>query len=104
MRLSVDLSVDTVRGAVRQPRAMTAACRYRIVLHDGGDVSDWRALAGVFEICRPVNNSPRRNNVSMKSAAAVNLRDPKSRDIFHTQKIYRLTAPKTEPSAVPCVR
>jgi len=40
------------------PRAMTAACRYRIVLHGGGDDLEWRALAGVFEICRPVNNPP----------------------------------------------
>jgi len=32
--------------------------RAAIVLHDGGDVSDWRLLAGVFEICHPVNNSP----------------------------------------------
>ena len=33
-------------------------CSYRMVLHDGGDVADWRALAGVFEIFRPVNNPP----------------------------------------------
>jgi len=29
-----------------------------IVLQDGGDVADWRSLAGVVEICRPVNNPP----------------------------------------------
>ena len=34
--------------------------RAAIVLHDVGDVSDWRSLAGVVEICCPVNNPPRR--------------------------------------------
>jgi len=48
-------------------------------LHDGGDVSDWRALAGVFGICCSVNNPPRLNNVSVKIAATVNLREAKSR-------------------------
>jgi len=52
-------------------------CRYHTLLQDGDDVSDWRALAGVFEICRPVKNPPRLHNISVKSAAAVNPRQPK---------------------------
>jgi len=32
--------------------------RADILLHDGGDVADWRSLAGVVEIRRPVNNPP----------------------------------------------
>jgi len=61
MRLSVDLSVDTARRATGRLLAARHDCcaplSYRIA-RDGGDVSDWRALAGVFEICRPVNNPP----------------------------------------------
>jgi len=41
------------------------------------DISNWRLLAGVFAIRRPVNNPlPRRNNITMKSAAAVTPREP----------------------------
>jgi len=58
-------------------------CRSAIVLHDGGDVAeDRRSLAGVVEMCRPVNNPPRRNIVSVKNAAAVTPRHPKSRAIL----------------------
>lgn len=28
-------------------------CRCLVVLHDGGDVSDWRSLADVFKVYRP---------------------------------------------------
>jgi len=35
---------------------VTHGCRAAVILHDGGDISDWRSLAGGIEICRPVNN------------------------------------------------
>ena len=52
-------------------------CRSAIVLHDGDDVSDWRSLVGVVEICRPVNNPPLSEY--LKRAAAVTPREPQSR-------------------------
>jgi len=75
MRLKFVCSVCLRRQRVCWLSAMTAAFLYRIILHDGGDVWQWRALAGVVEICRPVNSPPRRINVRVKSVTAVNPRD-----------------------------
>jgi len=58
----VCLRTDSARGYCARCRA-TAVGRapwlLRVVLHHGGDVSDWRALSGVVEMCPPpVNNPP----------------------------------------------
>jgi len=41
----------------------------------------WLSLADVFKICRPMNNAPHWNTVSMKSAAAVTPCEPKSCEV-----------------------
>jgi len=58
MRLSVDLSVDTARAAVGRLLAARHYCCVPLpyLLQDGGDVFDWRALVGVFEMCRLTNS------------------------------------------------
>ena len=68
MRLSVDLSVDTTRAAVGRLFAERNDCCAPLSYRTARwwRRLDWRALAGVFEICRPVKNPPRRNNVRVK--------------------------------------
>jgi len=72
------MSVCVVCLRTDSARRYSARCRatvsgrapwlLRVVLHHGGDVSDWRALSGVVEMCPPPwIILPRQNEVSVKT-------------------------------------